>query len=155
MGRRGVGVSVLLLGALTTAPRRAEACHTGVEIAVALVGLADVAVYAPLTIADVAWRKPPRWYGAIEVSLAAPGVLISASLARETLRECEEGSTLYPQATRNQQIFTFSMLGWGTLVLAHGVYTIARPRAAPLPVAVLPIASDTGELVGLGIGGQF
>lgn len=147
----------MVVGMALAAPRPAEACHTGVGIVVALFGVAEVGINAPLTVLDVALTDPPRWYGAVETSLTVPTVLIGAVVASATLGTCDEGGAPYPNATRGERVFAFSMVGWSSLLLAHGIYTLARPRHHRRMPAIVPVpmTSDQGELLGFGIGGRF
>lgn len=50
------------------------------------------------------------------------------------------------------------VVGWSAALLAHGIYTITRPRSArPAPMALVPVpvSSEQGELLGFGVAGRF
>ncbi len=152
-----LAVVVVVVGALA-APRSAEACHTLSELPVWMYGAVALPVNGSFTVLDLVLREPSRGYGVAETLATASVALIGVAAAQYAYGGCEESGSFYPYAGRGARVFTLGMIGWSTVLFAHGIYTIARPRAAPPTATALlpvPISSQEGELLGFGIAGRF
>ena len=146
-----------VLACVTLRPREAHACHTGEKIGRVLFGLLALGIDIPLTIHDLTADRSSNVYAVGEIVVA--GGLTAGSIALSVPRTCEEGGSDYPTSSTNERVFTIGLAAWNVALVAHGIWTLAKPPPArtQATIVITPMAdiSAEGASAGLGLVGRF